>query len=170
MICLHHGTGPVAGLIRWQTRGAYAHASWLCSDGTVIESHAKCGVAHVANPWVNNEGPVDVFAIRNLTAKESAHALNFMVRQIGHGYDWMGCARFLSGVNRNNVERWFCSELVAEAFEMAGRPLLGADAYRISPVTLSWSTELVPVKLGADREWWDARFSGNLKCEMGNAK
>jgi len=159
MICLHHGTGPIAAGIRWQTRGAYAHASWMCADGTVIESHAKCGVAHVANPWVNNEGPVDVFSMRCLTGGQILHIQNFLLRRVGAGYDWLGIIRFLSGVNRNNMERWFCSELVAEACEMAGRPLLKSDAYRISPVTLSWSTELEPVQMGATQAWWNERFN-----------
>lgn len=159
MICFHRGTGPIAAAIRWQTRGPYAHASWLCRDGTVIEAHARCGVAHVANPWVNNDGPVDVFAIRDLTREQEARILNFLLRRVGSKYDWMGCVRFLSGVNRNNWERWFCSELDAEASEDAGRPLLKADAFRLSPVTLSWSTELVVEKLGADMAWWNERFN-----------
>jgi uncharacterized protein YycO len=158
MILLYHGTGPVAAGIRWQTRGAYAHAAWLCGDGTVIEAHAKCGVAHVAHPWVNNDGPCDVFAVRCLTAWQTACVQNFMLRRVGSGYDWLGCIRFLDHVNRNNMERWFCSELVAEACEMAGRPLLNTDGYRISPSTLSWSTELAPVRAKADFAWWEERF------------
>ena len=170
MICLHHGTGIIAAGIRFQTWGKYAHASWLCPDGTVFESHASCGVAHVSNPWVNNDGPVDVYALRNLTTEQLVHIQNFLVRRIGAGYDWMGCVRFLDHVNRNNMARWFCSELVAEACELAGRPLLNTDAFRISPAALSWSTELVPVQMNADRAWWNARFNGNRPCQMGNLK
>ncbi|MFZ4774617.1 MAG: hypothetical protein ACOYM3_04595 [Terrimicrobiaceae bacterium] len=159
MICFHKGTGPIAAAIRWQTRGKYAHASWLCGDGTVFESHAKCGVAHVANPWVNNDGPVDVFALRCATGGQVVHVQSFLQRRVGSGYDWLGVVRFLSHVNRDNMERWFCSELVAEACEMAERPLLKTDGFRISPASLSWSTELVPVRMGADMAWWNETFN-----------
>lgn len=159
MICLHRGTGIIAAGIRLQTWGKYAHASWMCADGTVIESHAKCGVAHVANPWVNNDGPIDVFSVRCLTGGQIVAIQSFLLRRVGSAYDWMGCVRFLDHVNRNNMDRWFCSELVSEACEAAGRPLLNTDAFRISPVALSWSTELVPVQMGATQQWWNEKFS-----------
>ena len=159
MICLHHGTGLIAAGIRLQTWGNYAHASWLCGDGSVIESHVECGVAHVANPWVNNDGPVDVFTLRGISGEEVLRIQAFLARQVGAGYDLLGCIRFLDHVNRNNMARWFCSELVAEACEMAGRPLLKTAAFRISPSLLSWSTELVPVRMNADRAWWNERFN-----------
>jgi hypothetical protein len=111
-------------------------------------------VAHVAHPWVNNAGPCDVFAVRGLTYGDSRRIEEFLARRVGSGYDWLGCVRFLSHVNRDNMERWFCSELVAEACEMSGRRLLRADAYRVSPSALAWSTELVPVLTGADFAWW----------------
>ena len=158
MICLFKGSGFVSAAIRWQTRGAYAHAAWLCGDGSVYEAHAKCGVAHVASPWVNNGGPVDIYGLRCLTFGQTLQIQSFLNRRVGSGYDWLGCVRFLDRVNRNNMERWFCSELVAEACEMAGRPLLKAEGYRISPSTLAWSTELVPVQMGATRAWWHEKF------------
>lgn len=158
MILLYKGTGLIAQGIRRQTRGNYAHAAWMFSDGSVVESHIKCGVVHVANPWVNNEDDPDVFTMRCLTGSQIVRIQNFLLRRVGSGYDLLGVIRFLSGVNRNNMERWFCSELVAEACEMADRPLLKTDAWRISPSTLAWSTELVPLRARADRAWWNERF------------
>lgn len=170
MIALFRGTGPVAAAIRWQTRGAYAHAAWILRDGSCVESHAKSGVDWMDHPWVQNDGLADIFEVKDLTDAERRKIESFLVRQCGNGYDWLGVLRFLSGVNRNNVERWFCSELVAEGCEMAGRPLLRTDAWRISPVTLGWSTELVPIARGVGIEWWGATFGGmrNGECGMRN--
>lgn len=159
MILLFRGRGPLAAAIRWQTRGAYAHAAWMCDDGSVVESHGLSGVVHVPHPWVNNRGPVDVFSVRGLTRSQGAMIKNFLMLRLGAAYDWLGCARFLSHVNRNNESRWFCSELVAEACEMAGRPLHNAAACLLSPVTLSWSTQIDPVRMAADKEWWSERFA-----------
>lgn len=158
MICLFRGEGPVAAAIRWQTRGEYAHAGWLCGDGTFYEAHAMCGVVHVRHPWVNNLGACDVFAVRGLGHAQALAVEKFLRSQVGAGYDWLGVARFLSGVNRDNFSKWFCSELVAEACEHAMRPLLRADGWRVSPSAMAWSTELWPDRFAADLEWWEARF------------
>ena len=167
MICLFRGTGPVAAAIRWQTRGAYAHAGWLCADGTFYEAHGACGVAHSLHPWVNNSGPCDVYGVRGLGAAQYREIKGFLRSQLGAGYDWLGVLRFLSGANRDNYARWFCSELVAEACERAGRPLLSADAWRVSPSVLAWSTELYPAKRRADLAWWEARFGRTGSVEGG---
>ncbi|MEI6034515.1 MAG: hypothetical protein WCS65_09575 [Verrucomicrobiae bacterium] len=158
MIALFRGTGAISAAIRWQARGDYSHAAWLCADGSVIESHISCGVAHVAHPWVNNTSPADIFAVRCLTGGQMLQIASFLQRRVGAGYDWLGIVRFLSHVNRDNEARWFCSELVAEACEMAGRPLLHTDGFRISPSLLAWSPTLVPVKMGATLAWWREKF------------
>jgi len=95
------------------------------------------------SPWENNRGSeIDIYALPGLTDRERGRIENFLARQVGAKYDMVGVIRFLSGVNRNNWSRWFCSELVAEACEVAGRKLLNTEAWRISPATLSWSTEI----------------------------
>lgn len=161
MIALFRGTGPVAAAIRWQTRGQYAHAAWVASNGTCIEAHGVTGVVKTRHPWVNNDGPADIYAIRCLTGAQMVFIHDFLLKRVGRKYDWLAITRFLSGINRDNENRWFCSELVAEACAYAGRPLLHADAWRISPVTLGWSTELSLVQAGADMNWWNEKFGGH---------
>jgi uncharacterized protein YycO len=163
MICFYRGSGAIGAAIRWQTRGRYAHVGWMLGNGTSVEAWQVGGVRHVESPWALHtpDTLVDIYSVRCLTAWQVAKLQSFLLRQVGSGYDWMGCVRFLSHINRNNMERWFCSELVAEACESAGRPLLKADGYKLSPETLSWSTELVPVLMGATFDWWNERFG---KC------
>lgn len=50
-------------------------------------------------------------------------------------YDWKGILNFAHQRNWRDESAWFCSELVAWAFEKAGFPLLniGADVWRVTP-------------------------------------
>lgn len=56
--------------------------------------------------------------------------------QIGKPYDWLGVLGI--GLHRNwqADDSWFCSELVAWAFEAAGSPLFRAPHWRITPQDL----------------------------------
>lgn len=53
--------------------------------------------------------------------------------QIGKPYDWWGV--FGIGFRRRwqDTDRWFCSELIAWAFERAGEPLFRVQTWRITP-------------------------------------
>ena len=53
--------------------------------------------------------------------------------QVGKPYDWLGVLGI--GVRRRwqDNDRWFCSELIAWAFERAGWPLFRGQPWRITP-------------------------------------
>jgi hypothetical protein len=143
VIALYRARGLLGRVIAWQTRGAYSHAAWVTPSGKTYEAHAGLGVVCSRTPWANNRGSeIDIYALPGLTDRERGRIENFLARQVGAKYDMVGVIRFLSGVNRNNWQRWFCSELVAEACEVAGRKLLNTEPWRISPATLAWSTEI----------------------------
>lgn len=160
MIVFFYGTGIIGEAIRWQTRGKYSHVGYLMPDGSIIEAWHMGGVLHSDCPFVLHGPDVtfDVFDVSGITALQRLEVQAFLQRQIGSGYDYIGVLRFLSHVNRNNYDAWFCSELVAEAHEEAHAPLLMTEAWRISPVALSWSTELLPVVTKAGLGWWEGYF------------
>jgi uncharacterized protein YycO len=160
VIACFRGKGVVSDLIRWQTRGQYSHVAWLLPTGRVIESHFVGGVQISESPFVLNgiNADFDVFSVKCLTGVQCASISSFLRRQIGRKYDYLGIIRFLAGINRDNENRWFCSELVAEACELAGRPLLKTDAWKISPESLAWSTELVQVEQNAGVNWWERTY------------
>jgi len=101
----------------------------------------------------------DVFTVTGLTGGQNAAISAFLQEQVGSHYDWLGISRFLSGINRDNYQYWFCSELVAEACEEAGIPLLQAEAWKISPTTLSWSPLIRPAYRAVGIEWWSEFFN-----------
>lgn len=160
MIALFRGKGLISAAIRQQTRGAYTHAAWLFPNGQVIESHFCGGVQLSDSPFVLNgiDADFDVFAVKCLTGVQCGVISSFLRARLGRRYDTLGIIRFLAGVNRDNENRWFCSELVAEACETAHRPLLNTAAWKVSPETLSWSTELTLVESRADVSWWEKTF------------
>jgi hypothetical protein len=160
MIAFFRGTGIIGDAIRWQTRGEYSHVGWILRDGSIIEAWHKGGVRHSAHPFALHGGDVkfDVAVPCGIDGQQIDVIEAFLHEQVGAGYDWLGVVRFLSGVNRNNWDRWFCSELVAEACEMAHAPLLMTEAWRLSPVTLSWSTELTWLERAAGVAWWVRTF------------
>ena len=53
--------------------------------------------------------------------------------QLGKAYDWMGCLGFVARRRWQDTDKWFCSELIAWAFEKAGLPLFRTDYWRITP-------------------------------------
>lgn len=160
MICLYHGTGLIGSAIRWQTRGPYSHAAWMCRDGSAIEAWHLGGVQHSVSPFaLQSAGTrMDVFSVKGISSRQMDAVEDFLREMVGCRYDWLGVVRFLSGVNRNNWDRWFCSELVAEACEFAGRPVLEAEAWKLSPSTLAWSTELRQMWSQVDVTWWESHF------------
>lgn len=146
MIALYRGRGVISRLIQAQTAGPYSHAAWLCADGRVIEAHAGVGVVVSPTPFTRNGGSVlDLYAVNGLTARAAEAVESWMLERVGRGYDYVAIARFLSRINRNNEERWFCSELVAEGLEAVGRPVLRREPWRISPTAMSWSMEITPM-------------------------
>ena len=53
--------------------------------------------------------------------------------QIGKPYDWFGVVGFVFRRKWENSSRWFCSKLVAGAFDLAGEPLFRVKVWRITP-------------------------------------
>jgi len=160
MICLYHGTGVIGSAIRWQTRGPYSHAAYMRRDGTAVEAWHLGGVMQSASPFAlhGEDAQMDLYMVPGLTYRQQDAIEDFLSEQVGCKYDWLGVVRFLSGVNRDNPERWFCSELVAEAHEVGGRPLLRAPAWKLSPSTLAWSTDLRLVARNYSPAVWEVDF------------
>ena len=145
MIALYRGRSWVSKAIRWQTRSVYSHAAWVMGDGSVIEAW-QSGVRHVANLSVAHtpKTVVDLFAIPNMIDHYKNHVEKFLLEQLGKSYDYRGVLRFLSRRQGKNPDRWFCSELVAEACNQQWLPLLRrVDSSAVSPGMISYSPYLL---------------------------
>lgn len=140
-VLLFRGRGVISTLVRWQTRSIYSHAALLLPNGQILESWQGAGVrVRSLSDWSG----VDCFRVQGMTGDQWGQALRFAYRQIGAGYDYISVARFVSRRNAPDNGRWFCSELVAAALQVAGVQLLArVDPAEVSPAMLSWSPLLI---------------------------
>lgn len=122
-ILLYQGKSLISRAIRWQTRSKYSHAAVELDSGQVIEAWRK-GV-RMTESMSDDHTPgtmVDCFAIN--AEFDPTQVEDYLLMQIGKKYDFKAIARFLTRRDQRDNEKWFCSELVAAAFNMAEVRLL----------------------------------------------
>lgn len=130
-ILLFRGRGIISAMIRWQTRSEYSHAAFFLPCGRIIESWQGSGVRiKTLDDWHG----VESFGVHGMTNEQWEQAISFAREQIGKKYDYRGVCRFVSRRKVPADDRWFCSELVAKALEVAGIKLFrNLDSTEISP-------------------------------------
>ena len=113
-------------------------------DGRIVESWQCDGVRVKRLP---DTFGVDAFDVKGASAVDWDNAIAFAMSHVGARYDYAGVIRFVTrtkGPWQN--DRWFCSELVYEAFARFGIELLArVDAENVSPAMLGFSPLLVPI-------------------------
>ena len=126
-----------SALIRWQTRSRYSHAALQRRDGRIVEAWAGDGVrVKKLSDWRG----VDAFEVPCMSTNRWDIALGWAQSQVGSRYDWRGVFRFVTRSEPCKDEKWFCSELVFQAFKQAGIDLLHrVQPARVSPGLLSYS-------------------------------
>lgn len=160
MILLYRGVSLVSRAIRWQTRSEYSHAAWMLPDGSVIEAW-RSGVRHVPSPFVNHSPgtEIDVYAVDGLTSRQARDVRDFLLAQVGRGYDWLSVLRFVSR-REGASSRWFCSELVHAALAEAGVELLRGPSWQFAPGHLAWSPLVSRVHVELSEDCWRALYCG----------
>ena len=121
----------IGGAIAWFSKGHYAHTACYIGDGKIIESHIQTGVVEkVLNPkwWP----VIDVFRYPNITRTQVNKVITALKARVGKGYDlpsfgetWLGILFGWTGMRKNkpvtnNSDKYYCSELVATAYDAAG--------------------------------------------------
>lgn len=139
-VLLMAGKGIYSTLIKWQTWSDVSHAAFLLPDGNILEAWQGAGVRIRDYP----AGPgIEVYTIPDITEAEWKRVLDFAKAQVGKKYDYMGIFRFLTREKSEMDDKWFCSELVFEAFKQAGIHLLERiKSYQVSPGILKLSPRL----------------------------
>jgi hypothetical protein len=145
MILLYKGKSLISKAIQWQTFGPYSHAAWWCWDGTVIEAWHKGGVSHNPSPaTLHTPGTeIDVF---NIPGVNDAVVAALLREEIGKKYDFAPVLRgFPLRLNRDNPDKWFCSELVFDKVRKSGIDLLReVPAFKVHPTLMSYSPLIQP--------------------------
>ena len=138
MITLQFSTTPGFGssVIRWATWSPYSHVDLVLDDGRLLGATARYGVS------IRNPEPT--LACAQFQVPGSVDAIEAARSQVDRPYDWAGILGWGFRRNWQEQDAWFCSELIAWAFEQASCPLLRSDrSHRITPRDLLLSPMLV---------------------------
>lgn len=148
LLCFR-GRGAMSALIRALSRSPYSHAGLVF----LFEEHVYCleavgtGVrlCRMSELVRRYAGGIDYFEVLDAPAEARRRALGFGFEQLGRPYDLRGVLRFFDLIatgrrGRARADaRWFCSELVAEAYRRAGVRLLEKAAGYVAPHDLAGS-------------------------------
>ena len=140
------GLGITGAITRWATWGAAGHVAFELEDGrgrvSYLDATPSLGVAEHATLAGRIVGRYAVMC----SDQQALDAVRWASDQIGKPYDWSAIYGMACRRDRHDPRAWFCSELIFEAFEVAGFPLLRAEALdRITPRDLMMSEGLRPV-------------------------
>lgn len=112
-------------LICWWTWSDYSHVDFVLSSGKLLGARGD-GVK-IRDPYpTKRKLIVEVEASEDVLL--AAHS------QIGKPYDYTAMLGFIVKRDWQETDSWFCSELLAWAFEHGGKPLIRADGiYKVAP-------------------------------------
>lgn len=133
---------PASALIRAVTWSRWSHVALVDGD-TVIEARAFKGV--VRSPLIEAIGRANHYCLVDLPCRDPAVVLAAAAGQLCKPYDYLAVLGL--GLRRDWQEEdaWFCSELIAWAFDRAGQPLFRADSLRrVTPENLWMLSPVAP--------------------------
>lgn len=126
-----HTLGSV--LLRAALWSAWSHCALIDGD-EIIEAAAGSGVR--ARPLAELIAESSEWEIIEIPVRNPAAVIAAARSQIGKPYDWRGVIGIGFRRRWQDEDAWFCSELVAYAFEAAGDLLFRAKRWRIRPPDL----------------------------------
>jgi len=164
-ILLSTGDAKVSTVIRGGTISRYSHAALYIGDSQIIEAIGSGVTLQSLQDAMSDDSLVSVYRRLRMSDEQGLQVIRYAKQQIGKKYDYVGAfgggvtsgPGFLIGIflspirpiiiagvvadlyNRLNPEAaFYCSELVAIAFEKASVPL-GSGAASTTPADISRS-------------------------------
>lgn len=160
--------------IRAATCSPFSHALLMISPNRAIEAIPSGGVMRkelqdLRDQTRDGQGKILVLRHRSLSCEQGRQVASYALRQTGKGYDTLGAGRtaYSTGCNAQKLnpilikitivdeygeltneahdKTFYCSELVARAFEQAGAPLSKYRARNVSPGALLKAETLLVV-------------------------
>ena len=155
-ICGYQGTSFFPSkLIRWITWSKYSHIAIMfpSEGGIAYEAWHPHGVRKVQGlSDQHSKGTVVDVKILHPSPFQYDIILKALESQLGKGYDWKGCLRFLPSIrpllgshfSRSELAKWFCSELGMWAVqEQGGMHILDKEASKTSPADMMTTPEAI---------------------------
>jgi len=160
-VFFYKGLSVVSKAIKWQTRSPVSHVAIQRGYGhetQTIEAWHKPfprGNVHLHQ----GEGgefklhtpctEVETYICPQLTNQQEQLMWGWLKSEVGVAYDFRMVFRFLPrwGATEGSEDKWFCSELIAAAFEQAHLPLLlRTPSFEVSPGLLRRSPLLSHIR------------------------
>lgn len=129
----------VGKAIQWQTRSPFNHAA-IEVNGALFEASAplvKCAFGLIRSGRMIREA--------EMGGELKMTMFNWLIEQLNKPYDYTMVARFVTRKQetRETKGKWFCSELVAAAFQHIGIPLFThTEPWEVSPGMLARTPRL----------------------------
>lgn len=124
---------PGAAIIRWLTGSQWSHCALV--HGELAIEAAWPRVRKVPVETIMRQHTKSI--VIDIPCKDDTAALYAALSQVGKPYDLTALIGWLSGRDWQETDSWFCSELVAWAFEQAGSPLFrDGTMSRVTPQNL----------------------------------
>jgi hypothetical protein len=114
-------------LIKLVTRGKYTHCGVVINN-IFYQASLFSGVTKSQYKPKNCHE-----IIMPLIKSKQAKIKNFLEKELNSGYDWLGILKFVFPFLKPSKNRWFCSELVAEALIEVGFLKKDPKPYYYSP-------------------------------------
>lgn len=128
VFCRRHAIGSV--VLRALLWSQWSHVAIVDGDD-VIEAAAFTGVR--VRPLADLVAHSSQTQIIEIPARDPATVIAAARSQIGRPYDWRGVIGIGARRKWQSERAWFCSELVAWAFEQARDPLFRVKVWRVTP-------------------------------------
>lgn len=132
---------PISAAIRYSTRSWCSHAEFVDSERKItIGARSRGGVEE--RPCEHDH----YSRVEQFTAHGVELAYRWACTQIGKPYDFSAITGIVTDRDWHDESKWFCSELVAVAFEKIGVPILStrpsSQPWRITPRDLLLSRSI----------------------------
>lgn len=137
---------PISMAIRYSTRSWASHAEFI--DLSLGNALAETLGARSNGGVKIRPGCIDHYSrIEQFTAPKIEEAYRWALTQSGKKYDYSAISGIAFDRNWRDPRKWFCSELVAAAFEAVEAPILStrpsSQTWRVTPRDLLLSRQLV---------------------------
>lgn len=121
---------PGAAIIRAVTWSDWSHVAIIDGEEVIEATWPAVRVVPLADVLAKHSR----FAVADIPCQDPAAVIAAARSQIGKPYDLTALFGMLARRDWQEADAWFCSELVAWAFDQAGSPLFRREAlYSITP-------------------------------------
>lgn len=153
-LIFQEGSDFGAKLVRFWTHSNYSHVAMYAGSGIMIHSTLRHGVVMMYyetwKEYYAKTDTVDIYRPVKEISSLTGDVLQWTMRRAGRPYDIRGILKFVLDrlhmpFLKEQADAYFCSELVASAWESVGVRLVDKEPYKISPADLSRSSLLKKV-------------------------